>query len=63
MLPIFLSIQVKRRVINGNKSRIQQNKANTTGACKKCLFYGNVRFIEIPFENEYIAQIKRKVDV
>ena len=30
-------------------------KADTTGAWRKCPLYGDVRFIEIPYKNEYLA--------
>ena len=30
-------------------------KADTVGVWKKCLLYGDVRFIEIPYKNEYLA--------
>ena len=46
-------------------NNIQWNlyKADTIGAWKKCPLYGDVRFIEIPPENKYLAQIKRKIGV
>ena len=44
------------------RSSIQRNlyKADTIGAWKKCPLYGDVRFIEIPYKNEYLAKINQE---
>ena len=36
-------------------------KVDTIGAWKKCPLYGDVRFIEIPPENKYLAQIEERI--
>ena len=38
-------------------------KADTIDAWKKCTLYGNVRFIEIPPENKYLAKPLENVSI
>ena len=54
--------QTSKKTDDNENIVIQWNlyKADTTGAWKKCSLYEGVRFIEIPYKNEYFAKINQE---